>query len=220
MADVIIRGVTYTGVNAIDAQADGGGTQSFIIPNGTIPISQNGLASVAGYAYANVNVSGGGSAYLVNIDFTQAAESFTANNVNVSNAGAYFNTGAAYFYVPFIGGGRTIEIDVASSAMATGANHRFVMRNTTDGFGWHNANGKWGFYSNSAWATDTTITDVNYFNNSTVKIFIDSSNYWHIYKDGTLIYEPNRAGAPVASWIIGSTGTSVNGMTITGLRVY
>lgn len=60
MADVIIRGVTYSGVDTVSIPADGGGTETFLQPSGAISITDNGVVDVTDYASAVVSVSGGG----------------------------------------------------------------------------------------------------------------------------------------------------------------
>lgn len=60
MADVIIRGVTYSGIDTVSIPADGGGTETFMQPSGAISITDNGVVDVTDYASAVVSVSGGG----------------------------------------------------------------------------------------------------------------------------------------------------------------
>lgn len=55
-----IFGREYTGVTGIKAKDDNGNLVTFIKPEGTLNVSQNGTVDVSQYAIANVNVSGGG----------------------------------------------------------------------------------------------------------------------------------------------------------------
>lgn len=116
----------------------------------------------------------------------------------------------------------TIEIDIGDMILggSTSNHHRFFMPTSANGLIYRN-NGKWAFY-NGSWATDSNITDFDYFANSTMKIIIDSSYYWHVYKDDVLVYEPNRPyNVASASGLlyIGSTGESCLNTVIEGLRI-
>ena len=82
--------------------------------------------------------------------------------------------------------------------------------------------GVWSFYAINYWADDSDISDKDYFSNSLLKIIIDSNDYWHIYKNNNLVYEPNR---PLyfntnPSRILGAYNTSCNGVRIKGLRIH
>lgn len=55
-----IFGREYTDVTGIKAKDDNGNLVTFIKPEGTLNVSQNGMVDVSQYASANVNVSGGG----------------------------------------------------------------------------------------------------------------------------------------------------------------
>lgn len=65
MADIVIRGVTYSGIDTVTFSKSGGGTEQFIQPSGTISITENGTVDVTDYATAVVNVSGGGADPLI-----------------------------------------------------------------------------------------------------------------------------------------------------------
>ena len=77
-----IFGREYTGVTGIKAKDDNGNLVTFIKPEGTLNVSENGTVDVSQYASANVNVSGGGGGYThVNLlasfaiaDYTSSAE--------------------------------------------------------------------------------------------------------------------------------------------------
>lgn len=173
--------------------------------------------------YGNaLTFGGGGSGELLNIDLSLAAESFTSNDVLVSNSGAYFSTNAAYIWLPFCAVGRTIEIDISTSEIAANDVRSLISQwsigSGHPGLAWDRNQGKWGFYSGS-WQY-TEIADINYFSNSTLKVYIDSNNKWHFYKDGVLFFEPNAAVAPNGVWSVGANNISCIGLTITGIRVY
>lgn len=224
MADVIIRGVTYTGVDTIDAQADGGGTQSFIIPSGTTFITQNGVVDVTQYASANVNVSGGGGQTdLCSIDFSKTVGSYTLNGVDISSAGAVFTSNTSCFVLPLTRNGMTVEIDFGAITPSSGTNNRRLLnpRGTSNGLIYHYATGFWSLY-NGSWH-DSTITGMDAFANSTVKIEIDSSGYWSIYKTGTLLWTSNAAlsvNGNVALQIGSNDTNALNTMTVLAVRVY
>ena len=55
-----IFGREYTGVTGIKAKDNNGNLVTFIKPEGTLNVSQNGTVDVSQYASANVSVSGGG----------------------------------------------------------------------------------------------------------------------------------------------------------------
>ena len=114
----------------------------------------------------------------------------------------------------------TIEVDIGAMTAAVSDDHlRFLM--VTDNYGFiYRSNGYWSLY-NGQWASDSDISDFDYFANSTLKVEIDSSNYWHIYKDGVLVYEPSRALSIGYSntYFIGSNAKSCNSVVIEGLRI-
>ena len=252
--NVIIRGVTYTGVEKMSFPISGGSalfrdtsaadaaasdivrgktaygangliTGTHDLPSGGISITQNGTVDVTDYATALVNVQGGGGAVdLVDINFSRAVESFTAQGVSVDpTVGATFGTTSAYLIVPCCAAGRELEIDVVSMSMLGTANKRFIMpyKSSADsGLVWRHANLEWGFYNGNAWQM-SGIADMNYFDGSTVKATVDSSNKWHFYRNGVVVFEPTLSLAPssLGAWCIGGQANSCYGAIISAVRV-
>ena len=114
----------------------------------------------------------------------------------------------------------TIELDVGGMQYSGSGNHRFLMFTSAAGLIFRST-GKWSFYTGS-WATDSNITDFDYFANSTVKMTINSSGTVKIYKDNTLIYEPNKTydiANSSGKMYIGSTSDSCNSCIVKALRI-
>ena len=226
--DVQIFGVT--------GSYEGGGGGSTLI---TKTITENGTYNASsdnadGYSQVTVNVSGGGTAFIDEWDFTGSTplvgviRGYTANNpsgnVTFDSSGAVFDGTADTIEFPNVRmNGITVEVDVAAMNLSSGTHRRFIMVTGESGL-IYRSTGKWAFFASSSWATDSSITDGAYFDNSTVKVVIDVNGYWHIYKDGTLVYEPDRAisliGSASTLLRLGSTGSSINNATISGVRVY
>lgn len=169
---------------------------------------------------------GGGSDANIEVDFTNLGTK-TLNGVDYSPAGATFNSTSDYISIGhFINlakdsNGVTIELDVASMPLSRGSNKRFIMGNSSTGL-LYRASGTWSFY-NSSWEDGTFegATDGSFFSDCTIKIYIDSSNKWHIYKDDVLVFEPSLAQAiSLTGAYIGSTSDSINNAVFTALRLY
>ena len=157
------------------------------------------------------------STWKVNMDFTGITDSYTVNGVTYDSNGAVFDGISDYIALPFIHGNNVeIEIDVATMNLNSSQHRRFVISDTNKGFFYSRDSGKWAFYNGTTYTSD--ISDGDYFANSTVKIVVDADNYWHIYKDGVLVFEPAGAFA-LKNVTIGSTSTSMNNVTITGIRM-
>jgi len=190
--------------------------------------TQNGTFSppsgVDGYAPVTVNVSSGSS----DVEYWDLSASLIgtlhgivsrSRNVTMQSGGADFVASSAIRFG--IGwNGMTIEIETGNLQLTAGSHRRFVMLgadNTGVGFIYRD-NGKWGFYA-SGWV-ESTETDGSFFDNCLVKIHIDATGHWHIYKDGVLFWEPVSAlSANYNYLVIGSTSGSIIG-TIKNVRVY
>ena len=181
------------------------------------------------YSPVTVNVSGGGGGggeVLCDIDFTKG--NLTIGNVTINSSGAIFDSANDWLVLPFARAGMTIELDVASMNLTSGDHRRFVMATAANGF-IYRSSGKWAFY-NGTWE-ESSITDGSFFDDSTVKIYIDSGNKWHIYKNDVIVWEPsiaqdvgnyNYLSSNVAQIItLGSpAGQGPLNTIITGARIY
>ncbi len=179
----------------------------------TVRINMYGSGHV--YIRAFIAKEGGGTGAPISIDFT-ALGTYTVNNISFSSAGASFDSASDYISIPWVHSDCTIEIDVDHIVKFGTAHNRFAMADSSNGF-IYRSSGVWAFYS-STWE-DTQETDAGFFDGSTVKIYIDSSNHWHIYKDNVLFFEPSAARA-ISSFTIGASSNSIGNALITGVRVY
>lgn len=207
--------------NASDDSADGYSSVTVNVqPNvGTKSITGNGTYKASddnldGYSEVSVNVAG--LSGMVVMDFTNISSPFTLNGVSYGATGAVFDNRSDYIDLPFFHAGMEIEIDVKSISLGQNANRRFFSSYRNQGFLYRN-NNLWSFY-NGSWY-DTNISDSAYFDNSTVKIVVDANNYWHIYKDDVLIFEPAGACAISEPAIGSKDGSCINNATITGVRM-
>lgn len=113
-----------------------------------------------------------------------------------------------------------LEIDVGNSDMTnTNNNCKFIMYHLNYGFIYRGSTyNYWSIYNNG-WVNPTTPnTDVNYFNNKTLKMYMDNSN---MVIDGA--YEGNINMSPstyVKDLYIGSNSSSIFNTYIKGLRLY
>lgn len=226
-SETVTQNGTYdtTTKNEIVVNVQGGGTPNLqdktITQNGTYTAD----AGYDGLGTVTVSVSGGGSSNLYEFDYTKY--SGTVDSVQYSTSGARFSSSNSAIFIPFLKNGMNIEMDVAEMALNANENRRFFMVTYNKGLVYRNT-GAWGLYGTSWEMSD--ITDGSFFDDCTVKINIDSTGKWHIYKDGVLVWEPSTAVSAEQSYegdytkglcSIGSgSGTSINNALITGVRVY
>ena len=206
-------------------------------PTGSVEITGNGTYDVKDVAEAVVNVSAGSGILELNFDFTQSmtdtVRGVTALTSGITRdaSGAAFSGATSYIRLRprYSANTYTYEIDVASVGVNTNNSHsRFIMGNDSCGL-IYRYTGKWAFYSNNGGWQDTSVTSKTYFNGTTIKVYVDQNGKWHIYRNGTLWFEPNGAQTldtgntnNASYFMIGSgAGNGVTtGTTITGLRVY
>lgn len=180
-----------------------------------------------GYSSIIVNVSGGGSGYIEEWDFTESLEGKIRGRTPAISGAVQDSSGVTFDstsdYLKFGGyaswDGITIEVDVGAMNLTSGNHRRFLMRDDDEGF-IYRSNGKWAFYAGN-WA-ESNETDGAFFANSTVKVHVDVNGYWHIYKDGVLWWEPSyKLSLTEGKFFIGSgSGNTINNAVITGMRIY
>lgn len=196
-------------------------------------ITQNGTYDAAsdnadGYDQVTVNVTNG---CLCEYNFNGFDGSRTVqggSNYSIDGEGAHFTGASQYITVPFARAGMTIEVDVGEMTLTTDQHRRFVMRNYCNGFAYR-SNGYWGlaYPVLLGWNWEmSSISDSGFFANSTLKVYIDSTNHWHIYRNNVLIFEPSHS-CPIGDYegirgcfYIGSTEYSINNAVIKAVRVY
>lgn len=111
-----------------------------------------------------------------------------------------------------------IEFGEINAVLASSHMRLFVLDNSA-GLIYRN-NGKWSFYSASVWATDSDITDVNFFSNSILRVEIGYGGMWKIYKNGVLVYSPNVAQNRIGTLSIGAIDQSFFSAVIKSFKVY
>lgn len=163
----------------------------------------------------NEKGAGGGDAFL-NYDFTKMGTRSNVRYVDFSSDGADFKTTNAQIPFSIIVNDITIYLDIGVLNIAQGVNNRLLMRSSNEGLIYRSTN-FWGLYAGGFWSM-SEISEPDYFNNSTLKIYIDSSNKWHIYKNGVLVFEPTYSFNP-SDLIIGASDNSFRGV-IRGVRLY
>ena len=154
----------------------------------------------------------------------------TTNNITFSNTGAKFNSTTSYLKFPrstyFNNIIIELEIDSLNLPTSSTSHRRFIMGDSSQGFIYRN-NSKWAFYgpkvtsSGGQWV-ESSETDRTFFDNSTVKVIIDSSGYWHIYKNNILWWEPDiklDLDSSSAILYIGSYDQSVQGALIKSIKI-
>lgn len=162
----------------------------------------------------------GGGEYALLYDFTKIGPA-TIHGVAYSEAGATFDGASDYIDLgELFRSNFTIYIDVDQMQLPESTAHqRFVMVSGDSGLIYRNS-GYWGFYVGTEWIM-SDITDRSYFNNSTVRIYIDSNKKWHVFKNGVEVFTSLNITINGTWLAIGSTsGDNIRSAVITGVRVY
>ena len=235
---IVNDSTAYVGLGRIELVQESSG-EAVIQP---LTVAQNGIytppSGVDGFGPVTVNVGGGSSDRYLSYDWdfreslidSISGVQAECHSVTYDENGLLFNNASAYVklpgYVKMFAAAKLkpieIELDVGDMNLASTSYHkRFVMANEGCGLIYRNS-GVWSFYAVDYWAQDSDISDKDYFSNSLLKIIIDSNDYWHIYKNNSLVYEPNRPLVfdldPVR--ILGSSTFSCDGVRIKGLRIH
>lgn len=168
----------------------------------------------------------GGGDWFLNCDFTKEGNR-TAGNVTFSTNGATFQTANNSlitlleshngYYTDF-----TLYLDIAELIVSStvSSHQRFIMGSNNAGLIYEYNNHVWGFYTGSAWEY-TENSDNELFNDCTVKVYVDSSRKWHVYKNNILLFESDAA-INTYGILIGSESNSIKTGTcrFTGARIY
>ncbi len=171
---------------------------------------------------------GGGGTLSEEWDFTSATPlvgikrgiTLTQKNVTFDANGAVFASTQSGIALGNVGGGNlffstTIEAKVKSMDLTSSDHRRFIMGTPDSGL-IYRSTGAWGFYSNG-W-DEFSETDGGLFSNSVIKVIIDNTNHWHIYKDEVLLWEPARS-LIITNGYVGSNGQSINNAVIEWLKI-
>lgn len=193
--------------------------KSSIIAKGVTVSNSDPFSSYAAKIQA-IPTGGGAPNLFFEWDFTKTPAR-TLNGVVYDSNGAHFQAGSgaplAYIVIPFGKSDMTIELDTTQMNVWTGYHRRFIMANPTDGFIYRNTGtGSWSFYAGTSIGWEDSSLATGIFNETcTIGVYIDSTNHWHIYKNGTLLWEPTNplplitydgstVGGGNSAWFIGS----------------
>ena len=171
----------------------------------------------------NETGAGGGDAFL-SYDFTKfinrswGSASCTASGASISGYSSYIpvlsslNSSQLNDVTIYVDSS-VIEVDTERS------NHqRAIMGTDERGLIYNGSNHKWSIYSNNGWEYSDS-TDPDLFNNSKIKIYIDSTGKWAVYCNDVLVIQ--SANQLTSSLLrIGASEYSLKSATIRGIRIY
>lgn len=236
--NILELSVTENGTYVVPEGVDGFNPVSVSVPATSpviepISITQNGItvapSGVDGYSPITVNVQGGATPKLY-WDFTQSlvdsiegltaslagGASLTSDGVLLQSAASIIKFPSALKNYPFF----DFEVEFGEiNAVLASSHMRLFMFGNSAGLIYRNI-GVWSFYSYSAWATNSDITDVNFFSNSILRVEIGYDNKWKIYKNGSLVYSPDAAQGATNPISIGAADQSFFPAVIKSFKVY
>ena len=189
-------------------------------------------ANSKGFADAIAAISGGGSSGILTFDFTQSLYDqetgtfgFVLSNATQNSSGLHLGASNAYASLSNINlYDHVIEVYVDTTDKQFGNNHgRFIMSEYDSGLICRSGS-SWEVYTGNAWAAPATpITDLDYFENSIIRIEYPSSGQnVAIYKNDTQIFASVQFGSAnfyKQLWL-GSNGTAYYNATITKCVIY
>lgn len=209
-------------VNIADAMSGGGGG-SDLPPHSSSDAGKVLTVGDDGTLEWDTRGSGGGDSFL-SYDFTKWSGK-EINNVLFSETGATFKTynGRIPIYSGLINfNDFTLYIDTGDLHVnSTYGNHqRFLTggSGTSNGLIYEKTRHVWSIYNGNTWEY-SEISDATYFDNCTIKLYVDENNVWHIYKNGVLAIE-GVTGFGSASFIIGAVEYSIKNAVLYGARLY
>lgn len=167
--------------------------------------------------------AGGGDAF-ISYDFTKFSGSI--HGVEMSENGAEFNSTSDYFVLANLGSiyDFTIYIDVGDFEVIPQMNthRRFVTAGgsgNSSGLIWRHGSDVWAIYAGNVWV-NSDISDPAFFDNSKVKIYVDASGHWHIYKNNELCFETTNQIETNILELGSDSGQSLTTGIFTGARIY
>ena len=182
----------------------------------------------------------GVSPVIANWDFTSESLVDTINgytldnhNATLSSSGLSFTINSVYVNIPLdlLGIGRAYEIDFGTMTCDTSSNNNRVFgyryyssdsaTHANCGLYFKGSSGKWAVYDETNSVQESTISDPNYFSNSTMRIEIGNDGKWKIYRNGKLVFAPPLA-LPITPRVFcfGSEQYPFYNMVIKKFRIY
>lgn len=196
---------------------------ALVAQTGPLVVTENGLIDTTTISSVNVAIP---PKTIANYDFTQSlvdsVNGFTAvlrNNATRDDSGVHITAATGYVTTPNrVFAGMKMDLEITGSVRGGSDHARLVMFSSDSGL-IYRSTGVWAFYAFSGWC-DSSITEFNYFDNHVLRIFIDSTYHWHIYRDSDLVFEPNQVADTGGPLWLGSSSNSFYTTTIKSLKVY
>lgn len=221
--------VIANGLYEVPSGTDGYNPVSVNVPSEepvieSITITQNGTITVPsgvdGYNPITVNVASGGLSSKWEGSFvSDAGIEATCTSVNIVDEEFSFTTyGGSRFYPNFYFKGNKIDVEVGVLNITAGNHRRLITALAREDYGlMYRSGASWALYLGS-WV-ESSITDLNYFNNSKVTVEV-SSGVWSVYKDDVFVFDSGAVTyVPPTSFAVGASVNSFIG-TIKSIKIY